>query len=105
MSTTTDPRAPAGAGALDVEAVRAQFPILRTRVHGKPLVYLDNAASVQKPQVVIDAERRLYEEYYANIHRGVHSLSMKATDAYEAARVKAQRFLGAASPKQTIFTR
>ncbi len=105
MSTTTDPRAPAGAGALDVEAVRAQFPILRTRVHGKPLVYLDNAASVQKPQVVIDAERRLYEEYYANIHRGVHSLSMKATDAYEAARVKAQRFLGAASPKETIFTR
>jgi cysteine desulfurase/selenocysteine lyase len=105
MSTATTPRAAAAREPLDVEAVRAQFPILRTTVHGKPLVYLDNAASVQKPRVVIDAERTLYEEYYANIHRGVHSLSMKATDAYEAARVKVQRFLNAASPREVIFTR
>ncbi|HEY7412552.1 MAG TPA: cysteine desulfurase [Vicinamibacteria bacterium] len=93
------------ASPLDVEAVRAQFPILKTTVHGKPLVYLDNAASVQKPVVVIESDRRLYEEYYANVHRGVHTLSMKATDAYEGARLKVQRFLGAASPKEVVFTR
>src|SRR4029453_3664235 len=73
-------------------------------VHGHPLVYLDNAASAQKPRVVIDAEERAYAEFYSNIHRGVHSLSMKATDAYEAARVKAQKFLGASSVKETILT-
>jgi cysteine desulfurase/selenocysteine lyase len=93
------------ASPLDVEAVRAQFPILKATVHGKPLVYLDNAASVQKPVVVIESDRRLYEEYYANVHRGVHTLSMKATDAYEGARLKVQRFLGAASPKEVVFTR
>jgi cysteine desulfurase/selenocysteine lyase len=93
------------AGPLDVEAVRADFPILAQTVHGHPLAYLDNGASSQKPRVVIDAERRVYEEYYANIHRGVHSLSMKSTDAYEAARLKAQRFLNAASAKEVLFTR
>ncbi len=89
---------------LDVAALRRDFPILTQTVHGHPLVYFDNAASAQKPQVVIEAEERAYAEYYSNIHRGVHSLSMKATDAYEAARVKAQRFVGAASVKETILT-
>ncbi|HEV7502958.1 MAG TPA: aminotransferase class V-fold PLP-dependent enzyme, partial [Vicinamibacteria bacterium] len=90
--------------ALDVAALRRDFPILGQTVHGHPLVYLDNAASAQKPRVVIEAEARAYAEFYSNIHRGVHSLSMKATDAYEAARVKAQKFLGAASVKETILT-
>ena len=78
----------------DVEAVRRDFPILQTTVHGKPLVYLDNAASAQKPRAVIDAERELYERYYSNIHRGVHQLSMLSTDAYEKARATAQRLPG-----------
>jgi cysteine desulfurase / selenocysteine lyase len=90
---------------LDVAAIRADFPILGSSIHGKPLVYLDNAASAQKPRAVIDAERRVYEETYANVHRGVHSLSMRATDLYEAARAKVQRLLNAASHKEIIFTR
>ena len=90
---------------LDVAAVRADFPILRQTVHGKPLVYLDNAASSQKPRSVIEAEGRFYETSYANIHRGVHELSMRATDAYEAVRERTRRFLGAASHKEIIFTR
>ena len=89
----------------DVEAVRRDFPILHQTVHGKALVYLDNAASTQKPQPVIDADRRLYQEYYANIHRGVHELSMRSTDAYEAARLKVQRFLNAAHSKEVVFVR
>jgi len=89
---------------LDVKAVRADFPILGTTVHGKPLVYLDSAASAQKPRVVIEAERRVYEEMYANVHRGVHDLSMRASDAYEAARGKVARFIGA-TPKEVIFLR
>ena len=89
----------------DVLAVREDFPILKTRVHGKPLVYLDNAASAQKPQAVIDAERAVYEQYYSNIHRGVHQLSMQSTDAYEAARVKIQKFLGAKESREIILLR
>jgi len=105
MSTAAETRTAEGPGpALDVATLRRDFPILGQKVHGHPLVYLDNAASAQKPQVVIDAEKRAYEEYYSNIHRGVHSLSMKSTDAYEAARVKVQKFLGAASVKETILT-
>jgi cysteine desulfurase/selenocysteine lyase len=109
MSTSPDVRRAAGprpsaAVALDVAAVRRDFPILSRKVHDKPLVYLDNAASTQKPRAVIDAETGLYEGYYANVHRGVHSLSMESTDAYEAARVKVQRFLNAASTKEVIFT-
>jgi cysteine desulfurase/selenocysteine lyase len=96
--------APAGA-LLDVEAVRREFPILRETVHGKPLVYLDSAASAQKPQAVIDAEREVYERSYSNIHRGVHHLSMLATDAYEKARAKVQRFLGAASSREIVLLR
>jgi cysteine desulfurase/selenocysteine lyase len=93
---------PAG---LDVAKVRADFPILAREVHGKPLVFLDSAASAQKPRAVIAAEARVYEELYANVHRGVYELSIKATDAYEGARAKVQRFLNAASGKEIVFTR
>jgi cysteine desulfurase/selenocysteine lyase len=95
----------AAARSYDVAKLRADFPILGQSVHGKPLVFLDTAASAQKPSVVIEAERRCYEEYYANVHRGVYELSMRATDAYEAARVTVQKFLGAASHKEIVFTR
>ena len=91
--------------ALDVEAVRRQFPGLQTRVHDKPLVYLDSAASAQKPQAVIDAEREVYERYYSNIHRGVHQLSVLATDAYEKARARVQRFLGAPETREIVLLR
>jgi cysteine desulfurase/selenocysteine lyase len=95
-----------GAGtAYDVEAVRREFPVLRETVHGKPLVYLDSAASAQKPHAVIDAEREVYERSYSNIHRGVHHLSMVATDAYEKARGKVQRFLGAAESREIVLLR
>jgi cysteine desulfurase/selenocysteine lyase len=91
--------------SFDVEAVRREFPILRETVHGRPLVYLDSAASAQKPQAVIDAERAVYERFYSNIHRGVHHLSMVATDAYEKARGKVQRFLGAAESREIVLLR
>ncbi|HEX9186079.1 MAG TPA: cysteine desulfurase [Vicinamibacteria bacterium] len=91
--------------AFDVELVRREFPVLRETVHGKPLVYLDSAASAQKPQAVIDAERQVYERAYSNIHRGVHHLSMLATDAYEKARAKVQRFLGAAESREIVLLR
>jgi cysteine desulfurase/selenocysteine lyase len=91
--------------ALDVDAIRAQFPILSTRVNNKPLVYLDSAASAQKPNAVIDAEARFYRESYANVHRGVHTLSQRATAAYEGARARVARFLGAPDPADVIFTR
>jgi cysteine desulfurase/selenocysteine lyase len=97
--------AAAAVPAFDVEAVRREFPVLRETVHGRPLVYLDSAASAQKPQAVIDAESRVYERYYANIHRGVHHLSMVATDAYEKARAKVQRFLGAAESREIVLLR
>ena len=88
-----------------MERLRAEFPILSRTVHGKPLVYLDNANTTQKPRVVIDADRRYYEEMNANIHRGTHWLSEKATEAYEGARAKVARFLGAASAREVVFTR
>lgn len=91
--------------ALDVELLRRDFPILRQQVHGKPLVYLDNAASTQKPQVVIDAISDYYQRYNANIHRGVHRLAEKATAVYEEVRDKVRAFLGAALSKEIIFTR
>jgi cysteine desulfurase / selenocysteine lyase len=90
---------------LDAHALRAEFPILHRPVRGKPLVYLDNAATTQKPRAVIDAVRRYYEEDNANVHRGVHLLSERATRAYEEARVKVARALGAADPREVIFTR
>jgi cysteine desulfurase/selenocysteine lyase len=90
---------------LDVTKVREDFPILRQKIHGKPLIYLDNAATAQKPEVVIDALERFYATENSNVHRGVHWLSQKATEDYEAARVKVQRFLNAAQPCQIIFVR
>jgi cysteine desulfurase / selenocysteine lyase len=91
--------------AFDVWSIREDFPILKRQVHGKPLVYLDNAATSQKPQVVIDTVQRYYAEENANIHRGAYYLSEKATQAYEDARVKVQHFLHAASEREIIFTR
>ena len=90
---------------LDVERLRSDFPILGQRVRGKPLVYLDNAATSQKPQVVIDAVTRFYSIENANIHRGVHFLSEQATLAYDAVRQKVARFLNAGSAREIIFTR
>ena len=89
----------------DYRRVRADFPILATEVRGKPLTYLDSAATSQKPQVVIDAVQRYYQFENSNIHRGVHYLSEQATDAYEATRAKAARFIGAADQYEVIFTR
>jgi cysteine desulfurase/selenocysteine lyase len=87
------------------EQIRDDFPILRHRVHGKPLVYFDNAASTQKPQCVIDSERRVYEESYANVHRGVHDLSQRCSADFEAARDKARTFVNAARREEIIFVR
>ncbi len=89
----------------DVEKIRKDFPILRTKVHGHPLVYLDNAATSQKPQAVIDALVRYYEGSNANIHRGVHYLSQIATEDFEKARKTVQRFVNAADSSEIIFTR
>jgi cysteine desulfurase/selenocysteine lyase len=91
--------------AYDVEAIRRDFPILSRTVYGKPLVYLDNGASAQKPQVVIDAISHAYSNEYANVHRGLHFLSNAATDAYEGAREKVRRFLNAPSVDNIIFTK
>ncbi len=92
--------------ALDVERVRAEFPVLTVEVRpGVPLVYLDSAATSQKPRAVIDAMSRFYQEQNANIHRGVHYLAEVATQAFEAARERVARFIGASDPRQIIFTR
>jgi cysteine desulfurase/selenocysteine lyase len=92
-------------GGFEVMRVRADFPILSREVHGQPLIYLDNAATTQKPQAVLDALMHYYRNDNANIHRAVHLLSERATRAYEEARQKACRFLGAAEPREIIFTR
>ncbi|WP_404861742.1 cysteine desulfurase [Georhizobium sp. MAB10] len=89
----------------DVEAIRRDFPILSREVYGKPLVYLDNGASAQKPQAVIDTITHAYSNEYANVHRGLHFLSNAATDAYEASRSKVKRFLNAASEDEIVFTK
>lgn len=89
----------------DVEAIRRDFTILGREVYGKPLVYLDNAASAQKPEAVIEAMSRLMREDYANVHRGLHYLANASTEAYEAARESARRFLNAAHLEEIIFTR
>ncbi len=89
----------------DVETIRRDFPILSREVYGKPLVYLDNGASAQKPQQVIDAVTKAYSEEYANVHRGLHFLSNTATDNYEAAREKVRRFLNAGSVDEVVFTK
>jgi cysteine desulfurase/selenocysteine lyase len=97
-------RAPA-APPFDVERVRRDFPILAREVNGHPLVYLDNAASAQRPQAVIDAIAHYYAEIHANVHRGVHTLSQRATEAFESARERARRFINAASTREVIFVR
>ncbi|NMF97963.1 cysteine desulfurase [Aromatoleum toluolicum] len=89
----------------DLAQARADFPILRTRVHGKPLAYLDNAATTQKPEAVIDAEADFYRNANANVHRGVHALSQRATDAYEGARHKVRSFINAGADAEIIFVR
>src|ERR1700746_1932187 len=86
----------------DVRRVREDFPILRQKVHGNPLVYLDNAATTQKPQPVLDAIERFYATTCANVHRGVHLLSEQATEDYEEARAKMQGFLNAADRREII---
>src|SRR5437016_9023187 len=91
--------------ALNVEAVRADFPILGRRINGKPLVYLDSAATSQKPAAVIDVMDDYYRRYNANPHRGVYTISEEATAAYEGARQRVARFINAGSPKEVIFTR
>ncbi len=90
---------------LDVEAVRRDFPALAQKIHGRPLAYLDSAASAQKPEAVIAAQGRCYREYYSNVHRGVHTLSQRSTEAYERARARVARFLGAASEREIVFVR
>jgi len=97
--------APAAEKPFEIEQVRQDFPALSLFVHGKPLVYLDNAASTQKPEAVLDAADRCYREYYSNVHRGVHFLSQQATNAYEEARRKVQGFLGAARSEEIVFVR
>lgn len=93
------------AAPFDVEAVRRDFPVLHQEVHGKPLAYLDNAASAQHPVQVIEAVSQYYRRDHANVHRGVHQLSQRATDAFEGARDKVRRFINAASEREVIFTR
>src|ERR1051326_1165435 len=89
----------------DWKTLRDDFPALHQKVHGKQLVYLDNAATAQKPQVVIDALSHFYERDNSNVHRGLHALSMRATDAYEGARTRVAKFINAADPAEIIFTR
>lgn len=90
---------------LDVAAIRRDFPILAREVNGKPLAYLDSAASSQRPRQVLDAMRDYYENHHANVHRGAHTLATEATAAYEGAREKVARFIGAPDPRSLVFTR
>ena len=106
MSATTRAfRIPVNPAGWDAERIRKDFPALHQEVHGKPLVYLDNAATSQKPQVVIDALTAYYTRDNANVHRGVHVLSERATDAYEGARERIRRHLNAASTREIVFVR
>ena len=98
-------RAGQGAGTFDVERIRQDFPILRRQIRGRPLVYLDNAATTQKPQAVLDALTEYYTSSNANVHRGVHLLSELATEAHEAARERVRAFLNARSTREIVFTR
>ena len=104
MTTQVRPHMDAASG-FDVDRVRADFPILARTVHGKPLVYLDNAASTQMPRPVIERLVRYLEHEHANVHRGVHTLSQEATAAYEGAREKVRTFIHAASAEEVVFTR
>ncbi len=104
-SSTEQPPTAAASRPFDVQRLRQDFPILARQVHGQELAYLDNAATTQKPQAVLDAERDYYTTMNSNIHRGVHTLSIEATQAHEHARRVVQRFINAASDKEIIFTR
>ena len=101
MSTVTSPVHT----AFDVEKIREDFPVLKQTIHGQPLVYLDNAATAQKPRAVIDAIVKFYEVDCANIHRGVHELSQRSTKAYEQTRAKVKRFLNARATEEIVFVR
>src|SRR6266550_3490361 len=102
----TEPTVPAPPKQIiDWQKVRADFPILHQKVHGHPLIYFDNAATSQKPRAVLDALRNYYERDNANVHRGIHELSNRATAAYEAARARAGRFINARSGDEIVFTR
>src|SRR5919201_7012623 len=92
-------------GAYDVNRIREDFPILAMQVYGKPLVYLDNAASAQKPRAVLDRLERAYTAEYSNVHRGLHYLANAATEAYEEAREKVRAFLNAEKAQEIVFTR
>ncbi len=105
MPDTTTKLHGSAINSYDLESVRADFPILEREVHGKPLVYLDNAASAQKPRAVIDAMSGLMERRYANVHRGLHHLSGVATDAFEGARETVRRFINAGSTREIVFTK
>jgi cysteine desulfurase/selenocysteine lyase len=105
VASRHESRIPNPESRLDVRAIREDFPILRQHVHGHPIVYLDNAATTQKPQVVIDRLTRYYVEENANVHRGVHWLSERATQVYEEARATVQRFINAAQPAEIVFVR
>ncbi len=98
-------KARGGPVPFDVERLRRDFPVLQQTVHGKPLVYLDNAATSQKPQAVIDSLVRYYSEFNANIHRGIHRLSEEATRAYEHARSRVRGFINAAEDREIVFVR
>src|ERR1700704_3388328 len=91
--------------SVDWAAIREDFPILDQTVHGQPLIYFDNAATTQKPRAVLEALRSYYEHDNANVHRGIHELSNRATAAFEAARGRAARFINARKPEEIVFTR
>jgi cysteine desulfurase / selenocysteine lyase len=104
-SEAAAPTAPFQRRLFDVNDIRRDFPILEERVHGKRLVWLDNAATTQKPQAVIDRLVHYYSHEYSNVHRAAHELAARSTDAYESAREKVQRFIGAGSPEEIVFVR
>ncbi len=104
-SASSGARHPARGAAFDVNAVRREFPILSEKVHGRPLIWLDNGATTQKPQAVIDRLSYFYEHENSNVHRAAHTLAARATDAYENARKIVARFIGAGSPDEIVFTR
>jgi cysteine desulfurase/selenocysteine lyase len=92
-------------GSLDIARIREDFPALAMQIYGKPLVYLDNAASAQKPRAVLDRLTQAYENEYANVHRGLHYLANAATEAYEGAREKVRAFINAEQASEIVFTR
>jgi cysteine desulfurase/selenocysteine lyase len=105
VRTALEAIAPTAGSPLDVDAIRRDFPVLAREVNGRPLCYLDNAASSQRPRSVIDAISRYYETSHANVHRGVHTLSQEATDLFEGAREKLRRFVNARSTREIVFVR